>query len=348
MLRHTKGIALACVLLASAATAQDPAAAHPPTPVTITLTNGNTLDGTLKGMAGGVMTVEVGDLGDLDVPFAAIQDLKSDGTVEVSGKGMEGKAMRITGLKDGQLQFDDGSTIAVGDLESFNAPPKPDYVFEGNINLGLVFTEGNSNTRAAYLDATASVENDVGRLSGIFNWDYAEQENNMGMTQITSRRVYGELQYDYFLGDCDFLYTNASALGNTLAGLDLRWQGGVGYGRQLFDGDEFEWRAEVGLSYVEEQFRGNATPDNEYVAARVASRLRWQITDKLTYQQEITYLPSVEESDDVTGQLINRLNYDLGGGLVAGLSTVTDYDNTPAAGQDRIDNRYALTVGWVF
>ena len=243
MLRFTSGLAFAGILLATTAPAQDPLAAHPPTAVTVTLNNGNTLQGTLKAMSGGDMTIEVDGLGDVTVPLSGIQSLTSEDTVRVISKSHDGKTARITGIQDGQLQLGDGTSIALGDLEAFNPEGTPDYIYEGNVNVGVVLTEGNSNTKAAYVDAKASVENEVGRLTGLFNWDYAEQKDNTTrQNEITSRRVYGELQYDYFLGDCDFLYKNVSALGNTLAGIDLRFQAGVGYGRQLFDAGDFDWK----------------------------------------------------------------------------------------------------------
>ena len=58
--------------------------------------------------------------------------------------------------------------------------------------------------------------------------------------------------------------------------------------------------------------------------------------------------PSIEDSDYIYCQVTTELTTSLTDSMIASLTHVLDYDNTPAAGFKRADNRVILSVGWSF
>ena len=58
--------------------------------------------------------------------------------------------------------------------------------------------------------------------------------------------------------------------------------------------------------------------------------------------------PSLDESDDINGRMDTRAIYQMTEDMIAQFQWVWDWDNTPAAGRDRSDNLFLVTVGWIF
>jgi len=72
------------------------------------------------------------------------------------------------------------------------------------------------------------------------------------------------------------------------------------------------------------------------------------MSDAWSFLHTLEAYPSLEETDDFYGRSDFRVNASLSESMVAGFQWVVDYDNTPAAGRERVDNRYLLSVGWKF
>ncbi|MEZ6020523.1 MAG: DUF481 domain-containing protein, partial [Planctomycetota bacterium] len=212
----------------------------------------------------------------------------------------------------------------------------------GSFTAGLTFTDGNTKrkTASANLDLTKEYQN-ADRWSNNLYWNYAEEGGVR-----TQRRAGLKSQYDSSLDEKTYWYVNGSAQTDEQAGVDLRWTAGVGIGRIFRDDEEWRFAAEAGLSYLSEEFSDNT--DNDYVAARVAYRANWHYSERLDLGQVTELFPSVEDSADVYGRMDTRAVYKLTGNMISQFQWVWDWDNTPAAGRDRSDHLFLVTVGWTF
>ena len=56
----------------------------------------------------------------------------------------------------------------------------------------------------------------------------------------------------------------------------------------------------------------------------------------------------LEEKDDVYGRADTSVDFKINASMLARLQWLFTWDNTPAAGQERVDNLYLLTLGWKF
>ncbi len=218
----------------------------------------------------------------------------------------------------------------------------------GSVSIGATFSSGNTNKRTANSTADAELRREKDRWKLAAYWNYADQEDaTTGDDVLTERKLGASAQYDYFLSKKLFAYAAASGQYDATAGLDLRRTIGVGLGYQFKEEEDLKWALEAGLSHVDENFE-DADSDAEYIAARAASDLFWQIAKDWTFAQKVEVFPSLEDKDDVYLRADQRLRATLTASMFAQLQYVFDYDNTPSAGKERDDHLVALTVGWTF
>ena len=67
----------------------------------------------------------------------------------------------------------------------------------------------------------------------------------------------------------------------------------------------------------------------------------------------LTYLPSLESRDELSGISDTKLRGKMSEGMFAQLQWIVDYDNTPLADASgnpntRVDHQIFLSVGWTF
>ena len=73
-----------------------------------------------------------------------------------------------------------------------------------------------------------------------------------------------------------------------------------------------------------------------------------QLSEDLSWTTSVEAYPSIEESEDIYGKVDTKLAMSLTEAMFASAQLVVDYDNTPAAGADRVDQRLVLSLGWSF
>ena len=219
--------------------------------------------------------------------------------------------------------------------------------WKGSVNAGVTITDGNTEltTLSAGGDATLRREKDRITLGAFWNFQQAKNAVS-GENEISQRTSGANAQYDYFLDERTYLFGQASAENNKLADLDLRATVGGGVGYQFIEREDLKLSAEVGLAYVSEDY--GSSPDAEYLSARGAYDVAWKVNQELEILHTGVAFPSLEDSADVYVKLDTRARVTLTESMFAQLQWVMDWDNTPAQGAERLDNRYLLSVGWSF
>jgi putative salt-induced outer membrane protein YdiY len=225
------------------------------------------------------------------------------------------------------------------------APAAPAWT--GNISAGFVMTDGNSEMRQANAsaDATLKRENDAFTLG--FLWVYAENNNapNTDWT-LTDRKTFGRGKYDYFFAEKTYAYGLATAENDLLQDISLRWTAGAGLGHQYLDTDTWKFAVEAGLAFLDTDYK-NAT-DTDDLTVRGSTNTAYKASDTWSFAHILEAYPSVEDAEDVYGRSQLTADAKLSENMLASFKWVLDYDNTPVPGNDRVDNRYLLSVGWKF
>lgn len=239
--------------------------------------------------------------------------------------------------------------VAVAESHTEGAPAEVKWT--GNVAIGATYTDGNTDTRGVNASADAERRGAEDRWTAKGYWNYAEQKTN-GDNQITTRKGGASLKYDYFLSKKVFLFGIAGWETDTLANIEDRMYAGAGLGYQWREDDSLKWSSEAGVTYFAEDFfdDGDPTTDdsNEYIAARLANNVAWQINEKTKLENLVEVFPSLEDSDDFYGKSDTKVSTSLTEKMFAQLQWVWQYDNTPASSRDRNDNALILGVGWSF
>lgn len=335
---------LLLLFLANLVTAQD----------RVTLKSGDVLTGKIVSMANEKLTLENTALGKLEVPMDKIENLSTADTVRLLTKQGEELRRRIAGIEDGELKMGSGGdgapnilSISLANLDQINPPPEPPVKWTGSFKLAGNLMSGNTERRSSGLAFQAERRSKVDRITAYGSWDYADEKSASGPWNLTQRRAGMGLQYDYFLDTRWYSLATTSALGDTLADIELRYTVGAGIGHQVLDSPTRTLLVELGLSYVNESYRSD-TPGIDYVGMRVAYKLVHHFSDKTRILHGVEAYPSLQSNNDFYLQAATELQTNMTESMIGSLSWVIDYDNTPAPGLDRTDSRVVLAVGWAF
>lgn len=225
------------------------------------------------------------------------------------------------------------------------APAAPAWT--GNISAGFVMTDGNSEMRQANASADATLKREKDAFTLGFLWVYAENSNapNTDWT-LTDRKTFGRGKYDYFFAEKTYAYGLGTAENDYLQSIALRWTAGAGVGHQYLDTDAWKFAVEAGVAYIDTDYK-SATDTDDWTV-RLSTNTSHKASDTWSFGHILEVYPSIEDSEDVYGRSQLTADAKLSESMLASLKWVLDYDNTPIPGNDRVDNRYLLSVGWKF
>ena len=225
-------------------------------------------------------------------------------------------------------------------------------VWKGAVNGGVISTDGNTNLTSLSAGADAQLRREKDRITLSAYWNYQRQKPVGNQDPVSQRNAGANAQYDYFMNERTYLFGQASAQYDKQANLDLRYTVGGGVGHQFLEREDLKLSAEAGLAFFSEDFftppPGTPSADAEYLSARGAYDVDWQVNEDLQVLHSGVVFPSLEDSDDVYAMLDTRARVTLTESMFAQLQWVFNWDNTPAPGAGRRDNRYLLSVGWSF
>ena len=225
------------------------------------------------------------------------------------------------------------------------------------LSLGAMASSGNTRRRNVNAAAEAQRRNREHRTTAKLAWNYAQQKGTgntaPGTYELEQRHTQGSLKQDYFITDKSFLFVGADATNDYDRNLALRLNTTTGYGVQLVDTDQTKYAVEIGIGYYSEESRIANTPKTDYATCKVVSNLDIQLSETWQVLSTLTYLPSLESRDELSGISDTRLRGKMSEGMFAQLQWIVDYDNTPLADASgnpntRVDHQIFLSVGWTF
>ena len=214
-------------------------------------------------------------------------------------------------------------------------------VWTGAVSLGAGWTGGNSKTEGASVNIDAKYRRPKDRTNVKIFYDY-QSSNSVKLKDL----YYADLKYDHFMNDKTYLWGQVRAEVNTVARLKLRQIYGAGLGHQFADSDTWKFSGEAGISFVDEEFRGNVT--NDYTAARLAYDADWIPNERWSISQSTDFYPSLEDSDVWYVVADTNATVNLTESMIGKLAYIFQHVETPAPGVKQDDHTVQLTVGWSF
>jgi len=321
----------------------------------ITLKNGDVITGKVASMVDGKVTIDSPLLNNVVVAIGDVANMVTGGEVTIqTADGAQWKR-RILGVEAAgfQLSGEAGDRISFELLDMINPPPEEESEWTGSIKLTALYTSGNTRRESAGLlfDASRTTGADRITVDGIWNYGAdtaADALTGASVKTVTQRRAGAGLKYDYFLSDRWYALATTRALSDTLADLKVRFTAGLGVGYTLIDNGATLLLTEAGLSSYSEDYRQAGLATEESLSARLAYRIEHVFSEDTKLTHRVEAFPSVEDSEDFYLQAVTELSTSLTDSMVASIAHTLDYDNTPADGRKKGDNRLFLTVGWSF
>ncbi len=334
-------LTLACLCAVSSAQKAD----------TVLLKNGDRITGKILNLKGGKLVVQTDAAGKVTLEWTKVKGLDSASPIELVLQDGTRLKRKVAPGAEGNLKLEGGTlglpSVPMNLVTGINPPPKPPVKWTGNVNLGATKTAGNSNNTSVSATMDAVRRSSIDRFTFGAGWLYTEQKNQTTKKKdITERRTYVGLKYDYFVAKRWYLNANTKAENSKASDLDLRYTVGAGAGYQFYEEPDFSLNGELGLGYFYEKFRNESSQD--HVTLRAASNLAWKLTADLGYNHLVEWYPSTEKFSDMLIHYDGRMTASLTKSMFLQFQLLWDWDSTPAQGQRRSDTTYILSIGWSF
>jgi hypothetical protein len=316
-------------------------------PDRITLKNGSTILGTVIDAEGGKVVVETDFAGTIKIAQDQIEGLRTETPMRLQladGTVLESSPIRV---ENEQLVLDalgEEETYALADLVRVNPEPwelGDGYHWTGLASAGLSMEQGNTDTRELDYKVESTWTGLLDRYSFNLIGEYDEANGEKNAENWIARS-----KYDRFLEDSPWYWGgNLSFEHDEFADTELRTYLGPYLGRKIFTEPVFRLEAEVGASYVWENFF--VAEDNDYPAAT------WSVDASSNYLGEGTRLyfnqTGLWDLSNQADVLINTtagLSFPLLLNIEGAAEVIWKYDTGAVEGVEELDQTYRFRIGY--
>ncbi|MDG0980495.1 MAG: DUF481 domain-containing protein [Halieaceae bacterium] len=317
-------------------------------PDSITLANGSVIHGTVSNIKNGKVHINTDFAGTLQIDSKKIVEMSTHNPVVVklsNGTVLENVLIELVNqtpiLQTVGTQSE--AVVALTDIVAINPEPwqiGEGYKHEGGASLALVQQRGNSDTDQLDYKLEGKWTGDDDRFSVTAEGELDESD---GMTNAENWLVTGK--YDRFMGGTTYLGVNSSLKQDVFADLDMRFYLGPYFGRQYYDTNRFKLSAELGLTYVQENYI--SADDRSYPGANwtvnIGSDIFGADTELYLTHKGIWDLDSLE---DIVLDTRIGLKIPLLMNIQAAAEYSLEYDSGAVAGVDEIDQSLKVRFGY--
>ena len=312
----------------------------------VLLKNGDRITGKVVRLENNKLIFTTPYAGDVSINWEHVTNIQTDDPVKViltkdtvvQGKLLSGETGWVTVKSD---EIKDAFPVELTQFKVINPkPPSPALKTTARVNVGVNVTSGNTETESIYGDAELIARTEKNRYS--LGAVYKRKKDN---DVTTADSLLGYMKYDYFIQKQLYFYANAGGEKDKFKDLNLRTSLGLGAGYQFFETEITNLSFEAGVSYVNEDFI--VSEDNDYAAGRWEFNFDHYFFNKaLQFFHKHTGLQSLEKSDDLViySQTGFRVPFYKNLNITAQVNY--DYDKSPAAGKEKDDQTYILSIGY--
>jgi putative salt-induced outer membrane protein YdiY len=313
----------------------------------VTMANGDVISGEIVGLEEGKLTVTTSYNEALEIAWESIRRIRSEAPVELvlsDGTRLKG-TLEVTDAGVLQVVTESAGAVAVGEMAlvtDINPPEVPAVTYTGNVEAGASYLTGNTETTSANLSGLFVARSKRQRFTLRGRWYYAENDN-----EVSAREAGGSAKYDFFVMEKLYLYANALFDYNPFKDLDLRSTIGGGLGYQFFEDDRKKLGTELGISYVDENFR--TAPDNAYAGGRWSITFDYQIIpDQVAFFHYQEGYFSLEDFEDMNLRSEQGLRFTVLKDFYTSFQANVTYDNLPSPGFEKTDTALIFGLGYDF
>jgi len=318
-------------------------------PDQIVLKNGSTILGTVTGTRDGVVKIDTDFAGTLSIELDKIASLQTSDPVLIQLVDQSVVPEQPLRIRDEQLIIATDTSAeqayAIDELLVVNPAPwelGQGYRWTGLVSVAAVAERGNTDTD----ELDYSIESIWRSKRDRFTLR-ANGENDKTNGDTTTEKWYAQGKYDYFLDGPWYTGLQGSAEHDKFTDLDLRYLVGPFIGRQFYEAPIFTLAADLGISYVDEDFI--TAEDKEYGAAN------WSVKASSNYLggDSRLYLDnrgiwSMDDTGDYVIDTTLGLAFPLLWSLEAAAELLLEYDAGAVEDVDKLDQTYRFRIGYTW
>ena len=274
-------------------------------PLSVALSSGDRLIGTIEPSADGEGFVVKTRHADVPIKSSDVQDMWTEG-----GQSPEAKTLE-------------------------EAIAKHQAKWSSQIEIGGVMREGNTDSldvRGAF-ELKRTTENDA--LKFHIRANYAEQNDI-----ASSNEVRGGVDYEYWFTKRWSWYARMELEYDEFENLDLRSTVAGGLGYTWVKRDHVNLKTRAGVGYVHESFSNGMTDNNAVIDLGLA--FRWDVVEWVRLTHDATYSPTWDDTADYRLRFDSALTFPLGDSKLwkFKVGMLNEYDSMPELGVERLDNTW--------
>jgi putative salt-induced outer membrane protein YdiY len=313
----------------------------------IRMRNGDRITGKIIRMENKVLTISTSYAAELAVQWPEVESMETDSAVHIVLEDKTSTHGLVTTAGTGELELTTQDVtepirFVTGRVKVINPPPSESPVkLSGNINVGMDVNKGNTDTEAYHLDGEIKARTKSNRYAA---GGEVNQEEESGEETADNWFIY--MGYDHFVTKKCFFYTNANFEQDDFKDLNLRSTLGAGWGYQFFESELLNLSLKAGPAYVNEDYTVHGQ-DNDYAAGRWAVEYdQYFLETSLQLFHNHEAIIGLEDTEDMIVRTATGVRIPLGESFDTTMQYNWDWDNTPASGNERVDERYLFTLGY--
>lgn len=164
---------------------------------------------------------------------------------------------------------------------SEDAPGTQDKRWQGDVEAGMVMTEGNSEAKSLKTGAKLAYQEARWRYTGAFESFTAEQDN-----EGTAEKYYLEGKAGYSFTEYNYAFLYGNYTDDRFSEFDYQVSTSAGYGRLIISTENHRWDAEIGPGHRLTKYEESGDYKGETIA-HLATNYVWKITENSRFEQNV-------------------------------------------------------------
>jgi putative salt-induced outer membrane protein len=282
----------------------------------VVLKNGDTLTGSIVKKDGGKLTIKSEFLGEVSMPWSAVQSIRSDDPLTVELPGDERVVGKVATTGE-TLQVTTPSATRTAPLAQIGALRNPAEqrtwerlqhpglleLWTGFFDFGLALARGNARTETLTNTFNATRVTRKDKLSVTFNQIYGSARID-NVNSVTASAIRGDWSYNRDLNPRLFVSTLNAYEHDRFQNLDLRFVAGGGFGVNAIKQPNTSLAFTGGGDYMRENFTLGIERDS--AEANVGDDFLHKFSPTTSVTQVFRIFPNLSHSGEY------RMNFDLG------------------------------------
>jgi hypothetical protein len=315
----------------------------------IVFKNGDRVTGEIKNFEHGQLQLSTNAMGTVMIKWDNIDNVISNKSIQIeleSGASMMGSLSETQDKKQLQLKSVSGETALPMEDVVYMRPVKKDASLwerlDGSITFGLNYAKG-SKVGQSHMGAMAILREAEYQVSGNFNYNLST-----GSEREDTERFFLGGAYQRTLSDRWFWLINSNLDRNEELGIDLRFLGGTGGGRYLWQTNFSELRMYGGVAASRElrATDANATQLEGQFGGRY-SIFQFNPT-KTDLNATLQLFPGITESGRWRGDFRTQFRWEMIKDFFWDLTYYYTFDNRPPPGAAENDTGINTSLGYIF